>query len=75
KKPALKSNFQKLQEAKGRNAQVSANYQAITRTVTTGQQAITDLKAQLEKESGRLTNAQALNQQLKQRIKQLKAGS
>lgn len=75
KKPALKSNFQKLQEAKERNARVSANYLAITRAVTTGQQAITDLKAQLEKESGRLTNAQALNQQLKQRIKQLKAGS
>lgn len=75
KKPAVKSNFQKLQEAKARNAQVAANYQAIVRTVTAGQQAITDLKARLEKESGRLTNAQALNQQLKQRIKQLKAGS
>lgn len=75
KKPAVKSNFQKLQEAKTRNAQVNANYQAVTRTASAGQQTITDLKSRLDRESSRLTHAQAQNQQLKQRIKQLKAGS
>ena len=72
KKPAVKSNFQRLQEAKQRNAQVVAAYKS---AVSFNQQQITDLRAKLDKETGRLNNEKARNGELKRRLKQLKAGN
>ncbi|MEL9120325.1 odaE, partial [Escherichia coli] len=54
KKPAVKSNFQRLQEAKQRNAQVVAAYKSAQNSVSFNQQQITDLRAKLDKETGRL---------------------
>ncbi len=56
KKPAVKSNFQRLQEAKQRNAQVVAAYKSAQNSVSFNQQQITDLRAKLDKETGRLNN-------------------
>ena len=75
KKPAVKSNFQRLQEAKQRNAQVVAAYKSAQNSVSFNQQQITDLRAKLDKETGRLNNEKARNGELKRRLKQLKAGN
>ncbi|EAT1308114.1 odaE [Salmonella enterica] len=74
KKPAVKSSFQQLQEAKNRNSQVTQNYRSIQNQVAVNQQAITDLRAKKDKETARLNNAMATNIELKTRLKQLKAG-
>ncbi|EBI7171835.1 odaE [Salmonella enterica] len=74
KKPAVKSSFQQLQEAKNRNSQVTQNYRSIQNQVAVNQQAITDLRAKKDKETARLNNAMAKNIELKTRLKQLKAG-
>ena len=74
-KPAVKSNFQRLQEAKQRNAQVVAAYKSAQNSVSFNQQQITDLRAKLDKETGRLNNEKARNGELKRRLKQLKAGN
>lgn len=74
KKPAVKSSFQQLQEAKDRNAQVTANYRSIQNQVVVNQQTITDLRARMDKETARLNNAKAKNTELKTRLKQLNAG-
>lgn len=75
KEPAVKSNFQRLQEAKQRNAQVVAAYKSAQNSVSFNQQQITDLRAKLDKETGRLNNEKARNGELKRRLKQLKAGN
>ncbi|EAS5032355.1 odaE [Salmonella enterica] len=74
KKPAVKSSFQQLQEAKSRNNQVTQNYRSIQNQVAVNQQVITDLRAKKDKEAARLNNAMATNIELKTRLKQLKAG-
>ncbi|MEW9209456.1 odaE [Citrobacter werkmanii] len=74
KKPAVKSSFQQLQEAKSRNNQVTQNYRSIQNQVAVNQQVITDLRAKKDKETARLNNAMATNIELKTRLKQLKAG-
>ncbi|HDT4319402.1 TPA: odaE [Klebsiella aerogenes] len=74
KKPAVKSSFQQLQEAKDRNAQVTANYRSIQNQVEVSQQTITDLRARMDNETARLNNAKAKNTELKTRLKQLNAG-
>ncbi|HCZ4695652.1 TPA: odaE, partial [Salmonella enterica subsp. enterica serovar Saintpaul str. CFSAN004147] len=66
--------FQQLQEAKDRNAQVTANYRSIQNQVVVSQQTITDLRARIDKETARLNNAKAKNTELKTRLKQLNAG-
>ena len=75
KKPAVKSNFQRLQEAKQRNAQVVAAYKSAQNSASFNLQQITDLRAKLDKETGRLNNEKARNGELKRRLKQLKAGN
>lgn len=75
KKPAVKSSFQQLQEAKDRNAQITNNYRSIQNQVAVSQQAITDLRARMDKETARLNNAKAKNTELKSRLKQLNAGN
>ncbi|EHK0699911.1 odaE [Salmonella enterica] len=74
KKPAVKSSFQQLQEAKDRNAQITNNYRSIQNQIAVSQQAITDLLARRDKETARLNNAKAKNIELKSRLKQLNAG-
>ncbi|EAT3775326.1 odaE [Salmonella enterica] len=74
KKPAVKSSFQQLQEAKDRNAQLTQNYRSIQNQVAVSQQAITDLRGRMDKETARLNNARAKNTELKTRLKQLRAG-
>ncbi|EIA0034268.1 odaE [Salmonella enterica] len=74
KKPAVKSSFQQLQEAKSRNNQVTQNYRSIQNQVAVNQQVITDLRAKKDKEAARLNNSMATNIELKTRLKQLKAG-
>lgn len=74
KKPAVKSSFQQLQEAKARNAQVTQNYRSIQNQVAVNQQNITDLRGRMDKETARLNNARAKNIELKTRLKNLKSG-
>ncbi|HHX8240134.1 TPA: odaE [Enterobacter asburiae] len=74
KKPAVKSSFQQLQEAKDRNAQLTQNYRSIQNQVAVSQQVITDLRGRIDKETARLNNARAKNTELKTRLKQLRAG-
>ncbi|MDM7319422.1 odaE [Klebsiella pneumoniae] len=74
KKTAVKSSFQQLQEAKDRNAQLTQNYRSIQNQVAVSQQAITDLRGRMDKETARLNNARAKNTELKTRLKQLRAG-
>lgn len=74
KKPAVKSNFQRLQEAKARNQQVSDNHNMMQRKIAISHQNVTDLKSLLDKETGKLNNAKAKNVELTTRLKHLKAG-
>ncbi|MCE1279239.1 odaE [Enterobacter hormaechei] len=74
KKPAVKSSFQQLQEAKDRNAQLTQNYRSIQNHVAVSQQVITDLRGRMDKETARLNNAKAKNTELKTRLKQLRTG-
>ncbi|ELL2521133.1 odaE, partial [Escherichia coli] len=54
---------------------VVAAYKSAQNSVSFNQQQITDLRAKLDKETGRLNNEKARNGELKRRLKQLKAGN
>ncbi len=57
------------------NAFSVAAYKSAQNSVSFNQQQITDLRAKLDKETGRLNNEKARNGELKRRLKQLKAGN
>ncbi|HAT7594745.1 odaE [Citrobacter freundii] len=70
-KPAVKSNVQRLKEAKDRRDKLNKNVQTLQETVNTATKQKSDLTQRVQDAQTRLTTAKAITAQLEDQLKKL----